>query len=187
MSRRRRNGTVLNIKNEGEEDSGIFENLFVFDNVVVENLSANYVVHRNMGSNSQKNDFQPISKVVENDSVEMYPMIGHSSNTTLLPFFDLEAPGIERCDIIGRSGQWISLIQRKGDSLCLQTGLDDVHLRLHPGEQIRIPRDPILSLEIGGFPSTAIISISGNFFTLHYYTPHLDGSPIQLPLLVFWL
>ena len=52
----------MNIKNEGKETAGIFENLFVFDNVVFENLSANYVVHRNMGSNAQKNDFQPITE-----------------------------------------------------------------------------------------------------------------------------
>ena len=112
-------------------------------------------------------------------------MMGRSSNTTAFPFFNLESPGIGGVIIaIGWSGQWISLIQRKGDSLSLQTGLDDVHLRLHPGEQIRIPR-------ILFFPWKSADFIDGhNQFPAIYVTLlHATSRWIahSITFIVFWL
>nr|MDO8113037.1 alpha-galactosidase [Candidatus Sigynarchaeota archaeon] len=173
---------VLHFKNEGKVDTPIIEDIRSIDVDIIDVPPGHScILHRALGSNAQRNDFMPIADLFDqNKTVELFPIGGRSSNTSVFPFFNIEEKGRGGIFMaIGWSGQWVSFFQRNDRGMHVRAGLDVARLKLHPGEQIRAPR--ILLVPWKGADRIA----SHNQFRrllLQFYVPKKDGKPVQLPI-----
>ncbi|MGC9003570.1 MAG: alpha-galactosidase [bacterium] len=169
---------VLKFKNEGKEDTKIIEDIRALDYLFRGN--GTFILHRALGSNAQRDDFAPIEEHLEQGSyLKITPIGGRSSNTTSLPFFNLENKGKGGVIIgIGWSGQWLAEFQRKENGVRVSAGMELVHLKLHPKEEIRTPRILLL------FWSGSNYLNSQNLFRkflIQHHIPKIRGKPVTLP------
>lgn len=172
---------VLRFKNLGDVDSPVISNIRSLDATIIEHPKNACILHRSLGSNAQCNDFQPIADVIQEDkSIELFPIGGRSSNTSVFPFFNIEEQGEGGIVVaIGWSGQWVAYFRRDTTGVCMQAGLDVARLKLHPGEEIRAPR--VLLMAWKGKESIA----GHNQFRkllIDHYVPRKDGVPVILPI-----
>ena len=85
---------VLKFKNESKTDTPIIANVKALDCVF--KGEGNFILHRAKGSNAQRDDFAPVEESLDsNIQLRITPLGGRSSNTTSLPFFNLENKGKE--------------------------------------------------------------------------------------------
>jgi alpha-galactosidase len=96
----------------GEEKSPLLEDVRAVDLKFVSD-SKKFVLHRSLGSNAQHNDFEPLHEELNpNAEITLTPVGGRSSNTTSLPFFNLEASatGALSSQLVGQvNGRLLSL------------------------------------------------------------------------------
>jgi alpha-galactosidase len=186
---------VMHITNRGTQRSPILGDIQIFDFPLHPFLpfrektpdqksrnDFNYKIHHSKGSYAAKDDFAPSDAwITTNHPLKFAPKGGRSSNTTILPFFHVETPGIGGLFIgIGWSGQWKgTLVKNKQGEINFQVGMAHTHLSLNPGESIRTPRILL-------FPWRGDTAINGHNafrrFFLQYYAPHYKGKLVQLPL-----
>ena len=172
---------VLKLKNGGQDDTPLLEDLQVLDVSFTRKQKGDFVLHRALGSSATRNDFAPIAEMMQPGApVTLAPIGGRSSNTTAFPFFNIEAVGEGGVMVgIGWSGQWAALLGREeGLSLSVRAGMELTHLKLHPGEEIRTPR--VLLLEWKGNDYLAGHNLLRRFILAHH-VPKKDGEPAALP------
>jgi alpha-galactosidase len=138
---------VLKFRNDGKTDTPIIENIKALDYLF--RGEGEFVLHRALGSNAQRDDFAPVEEwLKQGNEIKIVPLGGRSSNTTSLPFFNLEDKGKGGVIIsIGWSGQWLAEFEKKEEGVQVSAGMELVHLKLHPGEEIRTPRISLLFWE----------------------------------------
>lgn len=130
---------VLHFHNQGEADTPILEQVNSLDAAWPVRDEEKLMLYRSRGSSCLATDFQPIDQELSpGQSVAFAPVGGRSSNGAL-PFYRVQWPGGGVCVAVGWSGQWRACVSRD-DHLRIQTGLDLVHTKLHPGENIRAAR-----------------------------------------------
>jgi alpha-galactosidase len=164
----------------GEEKSPLLEDVRAVDLKFVSD-SKKFVLHRSLGSNAQRNDFEPIHEELNpNAKITLTPVGGRSSNTTSLPFFNLEAIGDGGVIVaIGWSGQWKASFARESDGVKISAGMELIRLRLYRSEQIRSPRISLLFWKGEDF------LLGQNLFRrfiLAHRSPKRNGKPVMLPL-----
>ncbi|MEM4740185.1 MAG: alpha-galactosidase [Zestosphaera sp.] len=163
------------------EKSPLLEDVKALDLKFVGKTGASFVLHRSLGSNAQRNDFAPVHEELNPKSeIKLAPVGGRSSNTTSLPFFNIEAfreGGI--IVAIGWSGQWAASFAHEGDGIKICAGMELVRLRLYGGEQIRTPR--ILLLFWRGDDFLVGQNLFRKFILAHR-SPKRNGQPVTLPL-----
>ena len=180
---------LLTFENCGKDDTPIIENVQALDIEITRESEGEFVLHRALGSSASRMDFAPVDDVMPpNSNIKLAPIGGRSSNTHVLPFFNIEAP-VENPDEdggegvmvgIGWSGQWAAeLIRDDGTSLKVRAGMELTHLKLHPGEKIRTPR--ILLLFWQGHDRMRGHNLLRRFILAHH-TLLKDGNPIIGPL-----
>jgi alpha-galactosidase len=151
---------VLYIKNTGREPTPILQQVRALD-TRFGSSAGRFVLHWALGSNAKPTDFEPRDQALgAGTRLSFSPVGGRSSNTTALPFFNLEAPQIKgqegglkggRPDTdsldeggvvmgVGWSGQWSASFSQEADGVHTQAGMELTHLSLKPGESIRTPR-----------------------------------------------
>jgi hypothetical protein len=115
----------------GEEKSPLLEDVRAVDLRFVSD-GKKFVLHRSLGSNAQRNDFEPIHEELNpNAEITLTPVGGRSSNTTSLPFFNLEAAGDGGVIVaIGWSGQWKASFARESDGIKISAGMELIRLWL---------------------------------------------------------
>jgi len=172
---------VVTFENCGREDTPIIEDVKALDIELTRNPEGEFVLHRALGSSASRMDFAPVDDVMHpNANIQLAPIGGRSSNTHVLPFFNIEAPGEGVMVGIGWSGQWVAeLIRDDGTSLMVRAGMELTHLKLHPGEKIRTPR--ILLLFWQGDDRMRGHNLLRQFILAHH-TLQKDGKPIIGPL-----
>lgn len=140
-----------------------------------------FVLHRSLGSNAQRNDFAPVHEELSpQKEIKLAPIGGRSSNTTSLPFFNIEAVGKGGVIVaIGWSGQWAASFTHEGDGIRICAGMELTHLSLYNGEQIRTPR--ILLLFWCGDDFLVGQNLFRRFILVHR-SPKQNGQPVTLPL-----
>jgi alpha-galactosidase len=115
-----------------------------------------------------------------NTEINLAPIGGRSSNTTVFPFFNIEAPGEGLVVAIGWSGQWaISLMKNSETGIAIRAGMELTHLTLHKGEQIRTPRIMLMSWD--GDDRMLGHNMLRQFILKHH-TLQKDGKPVTAPL-----
>jgi alpha-galactosidase len=172
---------VLTFANNGAEDTPIIENIQAVDTVWNFRKDGEVILHRALGSSASRSDFAPVDEVMQpNTEISLAPIGGRSSNTTVFPFFNIEAPGEGLVIAIGWSGQWaISLVKNSEASIKIRSGMELTHLKLHKGEQIRTPRIMLLSWD--GDDRMLGHNMLRQFILKHH-TLQKDGKPVTAPL-----
>lgn len=132
---------TLYFSNHGSQDTPIIEKLNALDVTLNPGVGTTPRFYRLRGSNAAVDDWQPFEDSVEpGQRIEFAPTNGRSSETAC-PFFNLQYGGGGVITAIGWSGQWSASAERNKDGkIRIQAGMQNLHLRLHPGESIRSPR-----------------------------------------------
>ncbi|MDW8029996.1 MAG: alpha-galactosidase, partial [Armatimonadota bacterium] len=163
------------------EKSPLLEDVKALDLKFVSKTVNGFVLHRSLGSNAQRNDFEPMHEQLKPKiEIKLAPVGGRSSNTTSLPLFNTEAVGEGGVIVaIGWSGQWAASFTHEGDGIRICAGMELTRLRLYNGEQIRTPRILLLFWRGDDF------LVGQNLFRqliLAHYSPKQNGQPVTLPL-----
>lgn len=172
---------VLTFHNGAAQDTPILEEIQAVDATRQFGQKGELILHRALGSSASRSDFAPVDEVMQTDSaIQLAPIGGRSSNTTVFPFFNVEATGEGLVIGVGWSGQWaISLMKTDDAGVKVRAGMEHTHLKLHPGEQIRSPR--ILLLSWDGDDRMRGHNLLRQFILKHH-TRHIDDKPVTAPL-----
>ncbi|MCC7353751.1 MAG: alpha-galactosidase [Anaerolineae bacterium] len=169
---------VAHFKNTGTTDTPIVADIQPLAVLFSVAQGETCTVHHAKGSDMKNDDFAPQeTPLAPGDDLRLACLRGRSSDVTL-PFFDVEAG--ERCVIgaIGWTGGWAATFQRGEEGIRVRAGMQETHLRLHAGEEIRTPRILLLFWQgerIGGHNLL-------RRFILAYHTPRPNGQLLQGPI-----
>ena len=132
---------TLYLTNHGNKDTPVIEKLNALDVTINPGAGTAPILNRIHGSLTTIEDFQPYADSLRpGQRIEFAPLRGKSSEG-VAPFFNLQFGGGGVITSIGWSGAWNAAVERQKDGeLHLQAGLQNLHLKLHPGESIRSPR-----------------------------------------------
>lgn len=169
---------VIKCKNKGNEVTPIIKDIQALDFFL--RTDGEIVLHYPKGSNAQRDDFAPLEEVINSGvSFKITPLGGRSSNTTALPFFNLQIKGRGGMIIgIGWSGQWAFTLERDEEGMVIKAGMELTHLKLYPGEEIRTPR--ILLLFWEGDDWLQSQNLLRRFLITHHL-PKIGDKPVTLP------
>ncbi len=174
---------VLTFENSGSEDTPIIEDIQAIDTIWNYENDGEVILHRALGSSASRSDFAPIDETLQTgNEIKLTTVGGRSSNTTVFPFFNIEAPGEGVMLAIGWSGQWtISFTKDERNGVKIRSGMELTHLKLHKGEKVRTPRILLLFWE---GEDRMIGHNTFRQFMLKHHTLHRDNKPITAPLAV---
>jgi alpha-galactosidase len=169
---------VMTLRNGGQGDTLLIEDLQALD---VELSGKDFFLHHALGSSASRSDFAPVDQPLPLQArIRLAPIGGRSSNTTALPFFNLQAQGEGVMVGIGWSGQWaVELHRQKSASCQVRAGMEGTHLKLHAGQEIRTPR--ILLLFWQGEDRMRGHNLFRRFI-LEHHTVRREGRPVVGPL-----
>lgn len=133
---------VLRFINTSSENTPIIENASVIDEVFSYRTGGTFILHHSLGSNAAVNDFQPFDEIMQiGKNIYLTPNRGRSSDETAFPFFNIETPARQGMIVaVGWTGKWYAdIVQQDAESVSLRSGMENMHLTLHPKEEIRTP------------------------------------------------
>lgn len=175
---------VLKFINSSAMNTPIIERANVVDNEFSYNKEGIFVLHHSLGSNAVVNDFQPFDAVMQiGKNIYMTPAGGRSSDNTAFPFFNIEGPANQGIVVaVGWTGKWFAdVVQKDEKSVSLKSGMENMHLTLHPKEEIRTPKICLLFWN-GEDRMTGHNQFRR--FILAHHTRKINGELPQLPLSV---
>ncbi|MDD5704512.1 MAG: alpha-galactosidase [Kiritimatiellae bacterium] len=187
---------VLRLKNNGQADTPVIEDI----------LSADFswpvaktptMLYRSRGSTALMEDFlYSKTPIAPGASVRMAPVgvdgmrgedgrdltqfvsSGRSSDVWL-PFFNIETGKEGFVMAIGWTGAWLAEFEQVDeDSLKIRAGLERTRLRLHPGEEIRLPRILLVFWEDEPLNGHNLL----RRFLVRHGTPRPGGRPPVTPI-----
>ncbi len=127
------------LTNTGSADTPIIENLQALD----ANLSigvTDSVLHYNIGSLAQQNDYQPLDASLANGASVKLGASGGRPSESYLPYVNIEAEGSGAILAIGWPGQWAAQFTgRPNGAVGITAGQELTSFKLHPGEEVRTP------------------------------------------------
>jgi alpha-galactosidase len=177
---------TLYFTNRGAHDSPVLEQVKAVDVTISPGLGRVPGLHRLRGSTCAAEDWQPFDESLSRGQrIEFGAVNGRSSAES--PFFNLDWGRGGVITAVGWSGQWRGSVEQgpEGD-LRIQAGMQNLHLRLRPGETFRSPR--ILQLYWGSRSrqTSGENPFHGyNLFRqtmLRHVVPKRDGKPITPPI-----
>jgi alpha-galactosidase len=171
---------TLYLTNRGAKDTPVIEKLNALDVTLNPGVGTTPVLHRIHGSVTSVEDFLPYADSLKpGKRIEFAPLRGKSSQG-VAPFFNLQFGGGGVITSIGWSGAWNAATEwQKDGKLHLQAGLQNLHLKLHPGESIRSPR--ILQLYwFGNDPVRSYNLFRHTMFS--HIMPRIDGAVVVPPI-----
>jgi len=130
-------------KNTGTADTPIIENIMPLDADEMDDTTATVNLHFASGSTLSESEFQPLHASVRPDSCFQFSARGRSSDPWL-PFFHIRHDSGGLLLAVGWSGQWRARLEKSVGKFRLLGGLEQAHLSLQPGEEIRTPSIRIL-------------------------------------------
>ena len=169
---------VVHFRNTGRKDTPVLSHIQAL--AWQAGTSGKPVLFRSRGSQCAINDFEYLgTSIATGETVRMAAAEGRSSSRWL-PFFNLQTGGASGViTAIGWSGAWAAEFARKSaESLQITAGMEQTHLVLHPGEEIRSPRMLLLFWEGDRMASHNLL----RQFVLAHHRPRPNGRPLQGPL-----
>lgn len=166
--------------NHGAKDSPVIENLKALDVTLRPGAGSSAKLQRLKGSDAQVDDWLPLEDSIDpGQKIEFAPTNGRPSQKAC-PFFTLQYGGGGVVTAIGWSGQWSASVERQQDGkLRMQAGMQNMRLRLHPGESFRSPR--ILQLYWFGDDAMRAHNLFRSTMLSHI-VPRIDGSIVTPPI-----
>ena len=170
---------TLYFSNLGSKDTPILENVQALDtSFTISSTNEGYLRYA-LGSHDRPDDFAPREQSFH-QPIHLAPFGGRSSDG-VLPFFnmaDMHDGGVMIG--IGWTGQWAASFEKQdADQIHVLAGMEQTHLRLHPGEEIRTPA--VLLLFYSGNEAIQGQNLLRRLL-LQHYTPTDHGKPVQLPV-----
>jgi alpha-galactosidase len=171
---------TLYFTNKGSKESPVIEEVKAVD--VSIGLGDNPdlpVLHRIKGGGGAVDDWMPFDEVIaKGQKIEFAPTAGRSSfgNT---PWFNFQWEGGGVITAIGWTGQWKASVANTGIAGRIQAGMQNLHIRLLPGETIRSPR--ILQLYWLGNDEQRAYNLFRQTMLAHI-VPKVDGKPVAPPI-----
>jgi alpha-galactosidase len=169
---------TLYFTNNGNADTPVLEQVKALDTTVTLPVGHEPILHQ-LRSTSAVDDWLPYqTPLPTGERIEFAPIRGRSS-CGACPFFNLQWNGGGVITAIGWTGQWVASIEHTADRLCLQAGMQNMHLKLRPGETVRTPR--ILQLYWTG----QNLDRSYNLFRqtmFRHVMPKIDGQNVTPPI-----
>lgn len=164
--------------NAGPHDSPILEGMQSLDVRWLFRGEA-AVLHRSHGSRNAVDDFLYCrDALMPGSHIRVAPGGGRSSNQWL-PFFNLETNATGLILGIGWTGEWAAEFRRDfTDTVNIQAGMNHTHLRLRPGESIRLPSILLLFWQGTPIHGTNLL----RRFILRHHTPQVGNQPLRAPI-----
>jgi len=167
---------VLRLRNDGEANTPILKDIQAMR--VVWACARETTLHRGHGSRGMPDDFRYCVEPVPASSEFIMSAGGGRSSTDWLPYFNLHSQESGVAAAIGWSGQWAAKISRAEDNrVHLLAGLENSHLTLYPGEEIRTPSIALVFWQ--GEPMDGNNELRR--FIIAHHTPRIADKPIQAP------
>lgn len=141
---------VLYVKNTGDKNTPILEELFALDARFERARPGEFTVNHLRGSDAAANDFEPLSDVIPaTGALTIYSrsnptsMAGPSGSPSVeaMPMFDVQYGNEGIVAALGWDGPWTATFEREGEQAArVRAKMNETHLYLEPGEVIRSPR-----------------------------------------------
>lgn len=132
------------------------------------------------GSNEQLCDFLESRTQMFHRARRTLRCEGGRSSSCQMPYFNVLLPGYGYTMAIGWSGQWQMNFVRPNDegNMFFTAGMEDACFRLHPGEQVELPK--MLAIRWEGDEATGHNVYRK--FALEHIVPKHEGEPVKSPL-----
>jgi alpha-galactosidase len=131
---------TLYFKNTGSGDTLILADIRALDVRFERNSEGEFVLHHNVGSPCQPNDYQPLETKLGPKATKRITAAGGRPTNSDLPYFNIAWPDEGVIAVIGWPGQWAADFTRdEGTGLRVRGGQELTHFRLRPGEEARSP------------------------------------------------
>jgi len=170
---------TLHFTNKGSADTPALEQVKALDVGVTLRMDQGAVLHRLRGSTCAADDWQPFDQpLARGAQVEFGAVNGRSSADC--PFFNLDWGSGGVVTAVGWSGQWRGSVEASKDGeVRTQVGMQNLHLRLRPGESIRSPR--IMQLYWTGADPLRGCNLFRETMLRHVVS-RIDGAPVTPPI-----
>ncbi len=134
------------LKNRGRQDTPIIENLLAVDEDFSHDGRSEFVLHHNVGSPANRSDYQPLETLLGRNSSKRISAAGGRATNSDMSYFNLSSGNRGTIIVVGWPGQWFAEFSRGDNSeVHVKAGQEQVHLKLHPGEEIRTPLTVLLN------------------------------------------
>ena len=166
---------VLHLRNNGAKDTPLLENIQALDwGACLPGKKR--ILHRSRGALCKINDFEYLSAPIESGQDVRMTAGGGRSSQNWLPFFNLEGEQGGVILAIGWTGQWAADFALGADGVTrLKAGMEETHLVLHPGEEIRSPRILLLFWDGDRMEGHNLF----RRFILAHHSPRPNGKPLE--------
>jgi alpha-galactosidase len=170
---------VAHFHNRGEKDTPVISDIQPLDATFPAQPTQRCWINHSKGSLAQQDDFEPLQTPLRvRANFRLAPVAGRSSNGTL-PFFNLELGSDGVIGAIGWTGGWAAQFHRDAEgAVRVRAGMEETHLTLHPGEEVRTPRILLLFWEKD---RTHAHNLFRRLVFAHY-TPRPNGELIEAPI-----
>lgn len=169
---------VAYLKNTGAADTPIIADIQALDATFPIEKNKNCKVHHSKGSECLYDDFEPLETALRAGKDLRIASIGGRSSDGALPFFNVELVNGGVIGAVGWSGGWAASFQRDANGVHVRAGMQQTHLRLHPGEEIRTPSILLLFWEKDRLHGHNML----RRFIIAHHTPKPKGRLLQPPI-----
>ena len=171
---------VVYFENKGHLETPIVEAIQSAD--VIFSGRGPFVLHHADGSHAEVTDFQPRRTELVPEQTQRFAPYGGRSSDGVLPFFNIVMPqGDGIIAAVGWTGQWAASFTPRGESgLSFEAGLERTHLKLLPGERIRVPAILLLFYTGDWIRGQNLL----RRFLLDHAAPRPGGSRVDPPVAV---
>ena len=169
---------TLYFTNAGHADTPILEDIQALDTQFRRGRAGEFLLHHNVGSPCQANDYQPLETVLGPGAQERIAAAGGRPTNTDLCYFNLEWPTEGVIVALGWPGQWAAHFLRDGpDALRVVAGQELTHFRLHSGEEVR---GPLVALQLWHDGDSVRAQNIWRQWMIAHNLPRPGGRPVPL-------
>jgi alpha-galactosidase len=140
---------TLYFSNKSKADTPIIQDIRVLDIRIDEGNSSRFVLHHNVGSPADGNDYKPLETLLMPGTKKRLGASGGRSTSVDWSYFNLEKrPDEGLIFAVGWPGQWMAEFEcLKTNSVKVVAGQEITRFKLNPAEEVRTPLIAILFWE----------------------------------------
>lgn len=128
------------IKNTGEHNTPILENLQGLDLQLTRGKGPEFLLHYARGDFDIPESYEPLEQVLFRNTIQTFAPVGGRPTNSAYPYYNVQMGDRGMILALGWPGEWAITFDRSGDAgLHITAGQQLTHLYLRPGEEIRSP------------------------------------------------
>jgi alpha-galactosidase len=168
---------TLHFTNKGTKDTPVLEQIKAVDVTVRPGVSQNPPVLHRLRPDAE--NWVPFDEALSSGKrIDFAPVAGRSSMGAC-PFFNLDWNDGGVITAIGWTGQWAASVENASGGLRVSGGMQNLRLKLHPGETIRSPR--ILQIYWSGADQYRPYNLFRRTMLSHI-VPRINRQPVTPPI-----